>query len=159
MLPRPDTRFFLDARIDAAAVRQIVATFAAALPNETGACLTVAIRDTTLPNVPYPLLTARVTRAHEAAIARATPFRVWFDHREHRNGCESSRQFAMAHSHPYTVEPFPCTHSNEDSLFLTSDPRLLFSIIFCGDGRGEVLWQDTRRRPFEWFPVDTAGTP
>lgn len=151
MLSRPDTRLFLHARITASAVREIVETFAAAMPNETGACLTVVVRDTLLPAYRYPYYTATVTRAHVAAIARATPFNVWFDHSEHRNGCASSRQFAMAHSHPYTVAPFPCTHSGEDSLFLTSDPRLLFSVIFCGDGRGEVMWQDTRRHPFEWF--------
>lgn len=159
MLSRPDTRHMLSAEMDSSVLRQIAETFADSLPNEAGVCLTLAVRDTTLGSVPHALYMATVVRSDPAATARATPFNVWFDQRQYRNGCESSRQFAMAHSHPYSAEPFSCTHSDQDAMFLASDPRLLFTLVLCGDGRGEVMWQDGRRHALQWLRPDRSEMP
>lgn len=157
-MARPDTRSFLGVSIDSGVVRQVAQTFLDSLPNETGVCLTVAVRDTVVGGA-RRMRIAQVVRSDPALVAIATPYSVTYDTTRFYVGCASIRQFARGHSHPYTFDQWPCTHSDTDAKTLASDSRVLFSLIFCGSGRGEVLWQDGRRHSFAWAPVSLTGVP
>lgn len=154
LLARPDTRFVLGARIDSTQTRRIAALLADSLPRENGLCLSVEITDSAVGLAVRPVVT--VVGVTQAGIFRADIAHVWFQQWPYHNGCRSDHQFAMAHSHPYSVAPRVCTNSRDDEVFLASDPRLLFSLIFCGDGRAEILWQDGERDAFRWYTEPAA---
>lgn len=155
---RPDTRHVIGAELDTITLRQIVETFARAYPHETGVCLPLALRDTVIHGAPR-LYLAEVTGSREARIAAASDFWVRYDTVDGGIGCPGPLQLARGHSHPHTRAPLECTHSHPDAYFLASDPRVLFSLVFCGDGRGEILWQDGRRVPLLWqYPLPQDDT-
>lgn len=146
---RPDTRSVGTIVLDSAALHGTLDVLQAALPNEGAVCLYGELGDTTLYG--EPRLALRIRRAMRAQADSVDRLHVFFPEQP-RTGCLPGGLVGAAHSHPYAGEPGPCTHSDPDARVLFTDPRLLATLVFCGDGRGEVLLQDGRRWPMRWRP-------
>jgi hypothetical protein len=147
LVRRPDTRRFAGAVFDTAVMNRTVALFRAAFPKEAAVCLNGEVRDTAI-----GMYTFLVIRLHDVVPARAdsaNEFSVWYGPSP-RSGCAGA-VLAHAHSHPWTPPYQPCTHSGSDANVLFSDTRMLLSMVFCGDGRLEVLFQDGRRESTHWM--------
>lgn len=142
----PDTRSIISITLDATIVNKVVELFEEALPNERALCLYGIVTDST--NGTY-IKTTAVTPALDSA---ADKYNVWFYSdlgQQVYGGCIKSKTLiGLLHDHPYTSPMAQCTHSDSDALLLSGDRRTLFSMIFCQDGRGEILWQDGRRWAF-----------
>lgn len=143
-----DTRSLVNTVVDSTMTTAVLRGLKAALPNEVGFCLYGQI-DEILPTPPRRR--AVVTRVTIAEQLWADSFRVARDTAP-VSGCEPSDGVdplvAIGHTHPYSG--LPCPHSGADAYVLASDPRLLMSFVFCGDGSGEILWQDGRTILFLW---------
>ena len=140
-----DTRDIEGVTFDSAFTRKAVAYFVEAMPNEQALCLTGEVRSDT--DGTYVELIDMVP----AKESTATKYSVHFYQGGDWAGCARMiGLIAFMHDHPYTPPNAPCDHSDNDALLLAGDPRVLLSMIFCQDGRGEVLMQDGRRWPFTY---------
>lgn len=147
MVLRPDTRAIGHLIIETETVATMVGLFRAAYPNEAALCLTGAVRDTVVDGSSWLLV--NVTDAGLAQADSVDPYHVFFP-RVPRTGC-AGPVVGIAHDHIYSPPSEPCTHSLPDALVLFNETRALVSIVFCGDGRSEVLFQDGRRAGSHWF--------
>jgi hypothetical protein len=138
--PRPDTRLFRALTLDSVALATIGETFVAALPAEAALCLEGRpyARDGRVDAI-------EVNAARPAPDDSADNYHVYF-------GAQPicGDAIGITHDHPYSVGR-ACTHSDADALLLAGLPQL-FSLVFCADGQGELLWQDGRRQLFRWRP-------
>lgn len=145
---RPDTRRVAGVMLDSAAGMGALAIFQQALPNEGSLCFAGGARDTMIGDAHMVLLVAR--QASRAASDSADRFHVWYTGTS--AGCSTRGLIGIAHSHPYNPPSYPCTHSVDDAYLLFADQAALFSMVFCGDGRLEVMYQDGRRISDRWHP-------
>lgn len=136
---RPDTRNLVALRADSNALIEMGQVFTRALPNEASACLSGEVRGDTV------FLTG-ATAAVADSVNAIHVFLPWFP----VSGCPGADVIALAHSHVTMFPGVPCTHSDDDTRVLFRDVRAALSIVLCIDGRGELLWQDSRRSPFTW---------
>ena len=143
-----DTRSITDTRVDSSMTMAVLRGMKAALPNEVAFCL-YGQTEVLLGNPPRRRIV--VTRVTLAEQLWADSFRVARD-TVPRAGCEpddgDAPLVALGHTHPYSGRP--CPHSSPDINILASDPRVLMSFTFCGDGSGEILLQDGRTVLFLW---------
>lgn len=146
---RPDTRAIGALQIDTAIVHASVDLFRASFPNEAALCFDGAVSDTVVDGEAW--LVVRLTSVQRARQDSADQFHVYFGHQPPWSGCQDP-VIAIAHDHPYTPPDVPCTHSHPDVGVLFQDSRALLSLVFCGDGRLEALFQDGRRVPLRWVP-------
>ncbi len=150
LVPRPDTRRIVSFNIDSALAGVIVELLQAGLPNEQAVCLAGSLR----PRHEAPaFLHVEITGARAAEADSVARYRVFLPATP-RSGCAGRLERIVAHLHDHLEVPpeRACTHSDPDALVLFSDVRLLFSLVFCQDGRGEILFQDGRRGEFRWAP-------
>jgi hypothetical protein len=151
VLPRPDTRRVAGIYIDSATARATGDFLQAALPHEGSVCYYGGARDTVIAGRTMLILVAQ--RVYQARHDSADEFHVWYpDGLE--AGCASDGLIGIAHSHPYVIPIDPCTHSIPDAFLLSLSRDAMFSVVFCGDGRVEVLYQDGRRIPDRWRKAD-----
>jgi hypothetical protein len=144
---RLDSRLFQVVEMDTVALRSVYGAFRAAYPSEASVCLDGVWRDTVINNM--RARTVHVLTAHVANILDADSFDVHAAPPSYLF-C-TKNDIGMAHDHPYNmVFKQPCEHSDPDVRTLLASPQL-FSVIFCQDGMGEVLWQDFRRFRFRWY--------
>lgn len=148
MVWRPDTRQLTGVLIDSATIRQTLELFRGAFPNERAVCFYGDVVDSTIDRNRRRLVL--VKSMLPAAEDSANEFHVWF-HDRPRSGCTGAELIAIAHDHPHALGMRPCTHSDADADLLFNDTRVLLTMIFCGDGRAEVLYQDGRREPDIWY--------
>lgn len=148
MVSRPDTRLIGQILIDSSAGRAMTDRFRAAFPREAAICLTGTVRDTTVEGESY--LVARITGATAAVSDSADEYHVYFS--KPRTGCADAPDLIGA-AHDHTSLGYACTHSYPDANVLFVDPRLLFTLVFCGDGNSEALLQDGRRIAARWAPA------
>ena len=143
-----DTRSVTHADLDSVMTGAVLRGLKAARPNEVGFCFYGTV-ETLFPAPPRRRII--VTRVTIAGQLWADSFRLARDTLP-PSGCEPSDGAAVllgiGHSHPYSGRP--CPHSTADAFVLASDPRLAMSLVFCGDGSGELLWQDGRTALFLW---------
>jgi len=145
MVPRPDTRQIAQITLDSGVMALIVEQFRAAFPNEAAICLTGAVRDTAVEGERW--LVVQVTGATPAASDSADEYHVYFS--TPQTGCADAPGLIGA-AHDHTQIGYVCTHSYPDANVLFADPRLLFTLVFCGDGNSEALFQDGRRLIARW---------
>lgn len=145
---RPDTRPVEFVRFDSAAMRQTMMILHAALPNETSVCYFGSLYDSTVvrDSVPHRTKVLHLQWARESVSDSADEFHVYYS--QPRAGCPTS-VIAIGHSHPYAGAGL-CTHSPDDANVLFLAPRVLISLVWCGDGRVEMLYQDGRRYESRW---------
>ncbi len=129
MVWRPDTRALTGVVFDSATIRQTVELMRSAFPNERAVCFYGELLDSTIDGSSRRLVFVRSMRP--AIEDSANEFRVWF------------------HDRPRSGRP--CTHSDPDSNVLFTDTRVLFTMVFCADGRAEVFYQDGRRSQDMWY--------
>jgi hypothetical protein len=110
-------------------------------------CLMGTMGDTTFEGESRRVI--HVTRATPALADSADQYHVYFP-LSPRSGCAVAYLVGVAHDH--TQRGFQCTHSDPDANVLFNDPRLLVSLVFCGDGESEALFQDGRRLRARWTP-------
>lgn len=144
---RPDTRALSGILFDTAVVRAVVQRLRAAYPKEAAVCLYGEILDTAIAGEPRRIV--HVAAMQPSAEDSANEMHVWFP-RGRVGGCDDDGLVGVAHSHPLAVGARPCTHSDPDANVLFLKPRALFSMLFCGDGRGEIFYQDGRRSAELW---------
>jgi hypothetical protein len=147
MVPRPDTRQIAQVTLDSGVLASMVEQFRAAFPNEAALCLTGAVRDTVVEGERW--LVVQVTGSTLAESDSADEYRVYFS--TPRTGCADAPGLIGA-AHDHTQIRYVCTHSDPDANVLFADTRLLFALVFCGDGNSEALFQDGRRLPARWRP-------
>jgi len=147
LVPRPDTRRIVAVQIDSTAMSILLRNFRGAFPNEVALCLTGSVSDTTFDGESRRVI--HVTGAIHALADSADSYHVYFP-LSPRTGCAVAHLVGAAHDH--TQGGFPCTHSDPDANVLFNDPRLLVSLVFCGDGESEGLFQDGRRLRARWAP-------
>lgn len=146
---RPDTRAIQGVRIELPAFEQMMQVLQTSLPNEGAVCFFGVVKDTVLDDVPRRL---GIVRHVEPVVAESvTVDHVYFA--GNAIGCATPGLIGGAHSHPYSAEPAPCAHSDDDANVVFVDRRVLFSIVVCGDGRLEVMYQDGRRFSSRWKPA------
>jgi len=148
MVWRPDTRALTGVVFDSATIRQTVELMRSAFPNERAVCFYGELLDSTIDGSSRRLVFVRSMRP--AIEDSANEFRVWF-HDRPRSGCAGDALVGIAHDHPHAVQIRPCTHSDPDSNVLFNDTRVLFTMVFCADGRAEVFYQDGRRSQDMWY--------
>jgi hypothetical protein len=146
LVPRPDTRRITSFEMDSTLVRRSAEQFVAALPNEASLCLDGQLGPR--PDRPGYLHVA-LTGIRPAAADSADQFHVYLV-RAPKSGCAPGQLVALAHDHTTTGSLEQCEHSDPDAFVLFEDIRVLFSLVFCSEGRGEVLFQDGRRGTFVW---------
>lgn len=146
MTPRPDTRQLGQVNIDSSLVRPMIAQYRDAYPNEIALCLVGALHDTVVSGDRW--LVAEVTMTTVAMSDSADAYHVFFPSKP-RTGC-AGPIIGVSHDHPHITAYLPCEHSLPDAMVLFRETRALFSILFCGDGRTELLLQDGRRIPGRW---------
>ena len=150
LVPRPDTRRIVSFNIDSSVARVILEQLAASLPNEQAMCLAGRLeRRHEAPAFRH----VEVESARAAQADSVDEYHVYLPARP-TSGCAGRGTQIVAHLHDHTEVPpdLRCTHSDPDVMMLFNDVRLLFSLVFCQDGRGEVLFQDGRRGEFRWAP-------
>lgn len=143
MVPRPDTRMIYAIHVDSLAVESTMAILRAALPSEGAICYRGAIVDTAFVRQDSSRVQAKMlilTAATKALQDSADLFHVYGVH------CDGT-EIAIAHSHPYSPN---CDQSVDDAIVLFDDSRALASIVWCGNGETEVLYQDGRRTTSRW---------
>ena len=139
---RPDTRTIIGIEMDSSLVLQSVELFHAAVPNEMSICIAGHLE-------PFPLgMKAKMTAVTPALVDSVSPEHVYLPQKP-VSGCPSP-VMAIGHDHPMASTNMPCGHSDPDALVLFEDKRVLFSLVFCPFGRGEILFQDGRRGHFIW---------
>jgi hypothetical protein len=148
MVLRPDTRTVGHFALTGEAVTEMVERFRAAYPNEAALCLSGFVRDTLVEGNRW--IVAQVTGVTVARSDSADQFHVFFP-RVPRTGC-ADPIIAIAHDHIFTPPSEACTHSLPDALVLFNETRALVSVVFCGDGRSEAMFQDGRRVASRWVP-------
>jgi hypothetical protein len=146
LVPRPDTRRITSFEMDSTLVRRSAEQFGLALPNEASLCLEGQLGPR--PDRPGYLHVA-LTGIRPAAADSADQFHVYLV-RAPKSGCTPGQLVALAHDHTTTGSLERCEHSDPDAFVLFEDTRVLFSLVFCSEGRGEVLFQDGRRGQFVW---------
>lgn len=147
---RPDTRGIEAVTVDSSAVAILLTTFKTALPNEVSLCLYGEVHDSLFADATVKG-THRLAHAHRAIPATedsADYAHIWYHTRETR--CRGPALIGMAHDHPQEPAWAPCGNSDPDAILLADDARMLFSLVVCPDGRGEILLQDGRRFRFRW---------
>jgi hypothetical protein len=153
-----DTRSIVSSGTDSGVTGAVLRAMQAAHPNEEGFCLYGQV-ERILPGAPLRTHLT-ITRVTLATKQWADSFRYARDTLP-LSGCLDSDGedplVAIGHTHPYSVAP-DCWHSPPDAYVLASDPRLLASVVFCGDGSGAVLLQDGRQSPMRWA-VPVMGSP
>jgi hypothetical protein len=152
---RPDTRGLAGVLIDSVIGRRTGAIFDQALPREAAVCFYGSIADTVVDE--QPLRFIRIEQVRPSQIDSASEEHVFFPI-DPVTGCSGRGLIGWGHSHP-GIRSFleACTHSDLDANVTFRDPRLLIGIVFCADGRGEVLFQDSRRYPLRW--AEPPATP
>jgi hypothetical protein len=146
LVPRTDTRAIGYVRLTSEAIVAMAERFRAAFPKEAALCLSGSVRDTVVSGDRW--LIVEVAGVSVAQADSSDEFHVFFP-RLPRTGC-AGPILAIAHDHLYTPPGEVCTHSLPDALVLFNETRAVVSIVFCGDGRSEVLFQDGRRAPSRW---------
>lgn len=144
MVPRPDTRNIGIVQLDSTVVRGTLEIFQRALPKEAAVCYQGVLRDTVIHDI--DVLWLELISVTEAQADSSSEFYVWFPAIP-RTGCAEA--IATGHSHPH-VGGNLCTHSDSDANVMFNDPRLLVSLVWCPDGRAQVLYQDGRRTDTRW---------
>lgn len=144
---RPDTRRVAGIYLDTAIARTGGQILQAALPKEGSFCFYGGGRDTIIADRPMLVLVPQ--HVIEARHDSADEFHVWYPEGLEA-GCAPAGLLGIAHSHPYVTAGDPCSHSIPDDFLLSTARDALFSIVFCGDGRLEVMYQDGRRIPDRW---------
>lgn len=146
--PRPDTRRIEIVRLDSLAMSQTMQILQAALPNETAVCYLGRLYDSTVatPDGPHNTRVLRLTHATEAISDSTDEYHVYYSHSGAGCGIDV---VAIGHSHPYAGGGL-CTHSVPDANVLFLASRILVSIVWCGDGRAQVMYQDGRREDVRW---------
>lgn len=147
LVPRPDTRRISGVLIDSATHRRTLTILRAAYPSEAAVCFSGALRDSIIDGQRRRLVA--VEHVRPAIADSADKFNVWFP-RGLIGGCLPGA-IGVGHSHTHAPFPSPCSHSPNDADLLFQDVGLLFSLIFCADGRAELLYQDGRRYPDTWL--------
>jgi hypothetical protein len=145
MVPRPDTRQIAQVTLDSGVLASMVEQFRAAFPNEAALCLTGTVRGTVAEGEHW--LIVQITGATPAESDSADAYHVYFS--KPRTGCADAAGLIGA-AHDHTQSGYVCTHSVPDANVLFADPRLLFTLVFCGDGFTEALFQDGRRLTVRW---------
>lgn len=146
LVPRPDTRKIGLVQLDSATMHGTLQILQRALPRETAVCYTGFLSDTLVEGTVWKVLHLEGVR--ESLADSTTEMYVFFP-AVPRTGC--SEAIAAGHSHPYTGGGV-CSHSDLDANVLFTDPRLLVGIVWCADGRLEILYQDGRRTGARWRP-------
>lgn len=142
MVLRPDTRRIGYINIDSTVLGPIMQHFRTEFPNEGAVCLYGRVETV------EKYLAITVTHFTPAVIDSADEFNVWFPF---ASGCIDNKELlAVAHTHTHVN--YACTHSFPDANVLFVDKRLLFTLVFCGDGFTEALYQDGRRVLTRWAP-------
>lgn len=141
---RPDTRMIWGVHLDSVAVRQTMQVLQKALPNEGAVCYQGALHDTLMVAVPdgtsVRVKLLWLTSAVEADHDSVDKFHVY------GVDCPGTH-VAIGHSHPYSHD---CDHSLPDADVLAGDTQSLVSIVWCGGGDAQVMYQDTRRTVSPW---------
>lgn len=145
---RPDTRRVVGLVLDSSALRVALTTFRTAYPAEAAICFYGAVRDTTLEGSTG--LIAFAFSASPAIADSADEYHVWFP-RGLPSGCLPRGLVGVGHSHQQGGAELPCAHSHNDAWALMETRPALFSVVFCIDGRLEVLYQDGRRTSDSWL--------
>ncbi len=140
---RPDTRVIGGVSIDSSIVRGIVEYYRAAFPNEAALCLQGTLRDTVVNGDRWVVV--QVTGAVPAVADSSDFAHVYFS--TPRSGCVQPF-IGVSHDHPIAGV---CEHSIPDALLLASDPRALFSVVFCAGGDTQLMLQDGRRFMGRWM--------
>jgi len=143
MTLRPDTRVIGGVEIDSSVVRGIMEFYQSALPNEAALCLVGVLSDTVVNDQSWKVI--RVTGAVPAVQDSADLYHVYFS--VPRSGCREPF-VGVSHDHPITGV---CEHSIPDALLLASDPRALFSVVFCAGGDTQLMLSDGRRFMGRWM--------
>ncbi|HSE45222.1 MAG TPA: hypothetical protein VLA89_07820 [Gemmatimonadales bacterium] len=145
---RPDTRPIEFVRFDSTTMTQTMMILQAALPNETAVCYFGGLYDSTVvrEDGAHRAKVLHLVLAQEAVADSTDEYHVYYS--KPWAGCPST-VVAIGHSHPYAGAGL-CTHSAPDANVLFLSPRVLVSIVWCGDGRLEMLYQDGRRYENRW---------
>lgn len=144
---RPDTRRVGGIRISGDVMNGLIMGYRTAYPNETSFCLRGELSDTLVEGESW--LLATVDDFLPAVYDSVDATHVYYP-RFLPGGCDDKRTIALSHDH-HTVSGV-CTHSHDDANVLFLNRRVLFSIVFCADGRMETLYQDGRRAQDSWLP-------
>lgn len=148
MTSRPDTRQLDGIFMDSSAIRVAIQTFQSAYPNEAAVCFYGVVKDTLWDNQSELLVMVR--SAGPAVADSADPYHVWFP-RGSLSGCQPRGLIGVGHAHQHANASRPCAHSDVDAWALLQNRPALFSMVFCSDGRLQVLWQDGRRSDDAWI--------
>lgn len=144
-----DTRSLVGYQMDSVLGTAVLDAMKQAFPNEEGFCFYGTV-EWLLPDPPRRQV--RITRVTVAEHLWATEYQYARD-TVPKSGCyENDGQAALVgigHTHPYSAQP-DCLHSPADAYVLAGDTRVLMSLVFCGDGTGNVLLQDGRHFGFRW---------
>lgn len=135
-------------KIDSASVSDMFDHFRSQAPNEGLVCLYGAAKDSTLLN--NPGLFVGINEVTPAAVDSATPFRI-YPSRRPLGGCDyrKGKLMGIAHSHPM-VGSRRCSLSKFDMVWLLTDRRVLFSLVYCPDGWAEIIWRNGANDTFWW---------
>jgi hypothetical protein len=149
MVLRPDTRRIAGIRLDSTPLNVMIREFRAAFPKEVALCLRGTLADTTVEGGQrWGIVT--ITGVSRAQSDSSDVYHVFFPARP-RTGCADAPDLVGA-AHDHTTLGHACTHSYPDAEVLFTDPRLLFTLVFCTNGWTEALYQDGRRVPARWAP-------
>jgi hypothetical protein len=146
MVLRPDTRRIIEVQLDSTQLAAMVTEFRGAFPKEVALCLRGTLVDTTVHGQRWGVV--RITGVGRAQSDSSDVYHVFFPAHP-RTGCADAPDLVGA-AHDHTQPGYVCTHSYPDAEVLFTDPRLLFTLVFCSDGWTEALYQDGRRVPTRW---------
>ena len=140
-----DTRALTGFSFDSNFTRAVLNELEKTWPVENAVCVYgKAIVDSFGPHIEF-------TGISPAAIAQADEYNIWTAD-SLKAGCAPRADLVgWLHGHTQMMPYEVCSHSDTDAKHLTYQRDWLLSIVFCDDGRGEVLWQDGRRQWFEWM--------
>lgn len=152
LLPKltvPNTRG-LSFAADTTVVSATLAILGRAMPNEAGVCY---YGDIAVGQGQPTVVARRVAAA--AGRGTITSFK-WAPELGH--GCGAAADLVgVGHSHPYSTceseqSALPESRADTDAALLATDPRLLFSVIWCfGQARAVLLWQHGGREVVEYL--------
>jgi len=146
-----DTTQFGYWHMDSTTIRTIHEYLLAAFPHEAAFCLVG--KTEVRPDSTYGIDVSGFKPAE--GVDSTSESMVWFKNYETCAGV--SHAVGIGHDHPYAVNR-ACEHSPADAVRLFMDREMIFSLVFCGSGEAEVLWQDGRRYLFVWAkPLTTSG--
>ena len=146
-----DTRTIGTVMIDSAVASAAFRAMVKASPHETAMCLYGNLERQSDLNGPFWKVNVR--RLSVAFTIWADSFHVMRDTLDAAPfGCtdEAEGQVLLGHGHSHPWSGAPCGHSHDDQLVFHGDPRVILTIVFCGDGSGEFQFRDGRRVPYQW---------